>query len=75
MVLHAETPASALQEQPFSRNAEDARGFFDAPVRLVERALDHRLLEQFDGGRRRLIDPDAYSGSTPSLAGMVRRDA
>ena len=57
-----QAPAPALQEQPFSRDAEEPRGFFDATVRFAKRVADERLFERIDGGGQRLIEAQPNFG-------------
>ena len=43
-----ESPAAPLEEQALSRDPEQPRRLFDAPVRAFERAAHHHLLEHLD---------------------------
>jgi hypothetical protein len=60
--LLVQAPPPALQEESLPRNPEHPRGFLDAPVAAIERALHHRLLEDLDGLRQRLVDTDPNLG-------------
>ena len=67
-----QAPAAALQEQALSRDAEDARGFFDAAVRPFERVADEGLFERVDGGRQRLVEAQANLGFGGRVGGRER---
>src|SRR5689334_14450635 len=41
VMLHA--PAASLEEQALSRDSQHPRGFFDTPVRAIERTPNHGL--------------------------------
>ena len=57
-----QSPAAPFQEQSFSRDAEDLRGFLDAAVRLLEGVADEHLLERLDGERQGLMHTFDSSG-------------
>jgi len=69
-----QAPPPALEEQPFPRNPQHPRGFLDAPVDAIERALTivcSRICTAAGSGwsmRART------SGSAAGMAGIVRRE-
>ena len=60
--MPAAGPSAGASGTALSRDAEDARGFFDAAVRSFQGVTDEGLFERVDGGRQGLVEAEANLG-------------
>ena len=51
-----------FRNKPFSRDAEDPRGFLDPTVRPFQGVADEHLFEGVDGGRQGLVEAETNLG-------------
>ena len=67
-----QAPPPALQEKPFSRDAEDPRGFLDPTVRPFQGVADEHLFEGVNGGRQGLVETETNLGLGGRLGNRER---